>query len=628
MKKWHKFISVLSLTILLAACGSEDKPLDTDGDGVPDASDVFPQDRSEQKDTDEDGVGDNADAFPENPDETLDTDDDGIGNNTDEDDDGDDVDDADDAFPLDSTETEDVDADGIGDNTDLDLNSTEQNSINLTRLIEKRQVTRFLGPQEDIASQTTPLIINAGDVNNDGHTDTLISYKWYLKDDFRVGIVYLFFGSDQAWPQEIDLNNIPESVSHIRFEKVATATAHTELGYDVKALGDVNADGIDDFAISEPKASIGGLDNVGMAHIVYGRPTWVSDAGEDRIISHQELKDNYTLTFHGEKEDSYFGWSVANVGDVNGDKLNDIAISQPLYPMSTETPTWDGRIFIVLGGDNFKKPTTQAEKSVSILDIKTEDRILISNKDNPRARFGHTIVGLGNFDNDPDGLDDFLVHNLAHKSWMIILSSKNRPANNDLADILGPHGFTVNSEDVMTVTVGNFLADELEANSKTADIAFMPNTRGQMFILKGGVGNWPAEISYDTLSEALGVKAKNDPNEEMGYSMATLPDTDNDGLDELIMASSNAMFDASIQIISAPHDWSNDDFTALTVNQNIKTITDENSELDWSTTVVIGDLNKDGFAEMVISDLSATTINGHFSGQFFVVNGFDEVYEE
>jgi len=53
---------------------------DSDGDGIPDATD---------SDDDNDGVPDDKDAFPLDPDESLDTDGDGIGNNQDTDDDGD-----------------------------------------------------------------------------------------------------------------------------------------------------------------------------------------------------------------------------------------------------------------------------------------------------------------------------------------------------------------------------------------------------------------------------------------------------------------------------------------------------------------------------------------------------------
>ena len=58
-------------------------PVDTDGDGVNDADDAFPNDPTETTDTDGDGVGDNADVFPSDPTETADSDGDGVGDNAD-----------------------------------------------------------------------------------------------------------------------------------------------------------------------------------------------------------------------------------------------------------------------------------------------------------------------------------------------------------------------------------------------------------------------------------------------------------------------------------------------------------------------------------------------------------------
>ena len=77
-------------------------------------------------DTDGDGVLDWMDAFPNNANEWEDLDGDGIGNNADLDDDGDSCDDNMDWAPLNSTECFDTDGDGIGDNADLDpwLNNT------------------------------------------------------------------------------------------------------------------------------------------------------------------------------------------------------------------------------------------------------------------------------------------------------------------------------------------------------------------------------------------------------------------------------------------------------------------------------------------------------------------------
>ncbi|WP_320838437.1 thrombospondin type 3 repeat-containing protein [Zhongshania sp.] len=96
---------------------------DSDGDGVPDSDDAFPNDPTESRDNDLDGIGDNADndddndgvndtddAFPLDPNESEDRDGDGIGDNSD-------------AFPDDSSESSDSDDDGVGDNSDSCANT-------------------------------------------------------------------------------------------------------------------------------------------------------------------------------------------------------------------------------------------------------------------------------------------------------------------------------------------------------------------------------------------------------------------------------------------------------------------------------------------------------------------------
>lgn len=153
-------------------------PSDRDGDGCPDATDTFPDDKTECVDSDSDGVGDNGDVFPNDPDETVDTDKDGVGNNRDncddvsnvdqkdqdgdklgdvcdpdrdgdgvvntsdlfpddpaesKDSDGDGVGDNADAFPLDASETVDTDSDGVGDNGDNCATTPNQDQKDLDK---------------------------------------------------------------------------------------------------------------------------------------------------------------------------------------------------------------------------------------------------------------------------------------------------------------------------------------------------------------------------------------------------------------------------------------------------------------------------------------------------------------
>jgi hypothetical protein len=83
MKK-IKVIVIVSIILLIGfLSGCETSAKDTDGDGHPDETDAFPNDRTEWLDSDSDFVGDNSDDFPDDPNESKDTDMDGYGDNAD-----------------------------------------------------------------------------------------------------------------------------------------------------------------------------------------------------------------------------------------------------------------------------------------------------------------------------------------------------------------------------------------------------------------------------------------------------------------------------------------------------------------------------------------------------------------
>jgi hypothetical protein len=112
---------------------------DSDGDGVPNSSDAFPNDPNEWADSDGDEIGDNSDLFPYDADNDIDgdglranedncplvanadqadLDGDNVGDACDSDFDGDGFDNDNDAFPTDDSEWADSDGDEIGDNAD------------------------------------------------------------------------------------------------------------------------------------------------------------------------------------------------------------------------------------------------------------------------------------------------------------------------------------------------------------------------------------------------------------------------------------------------------------------------------------------------------------------------------
>lgn len=118
-------VTLIVIAIMFILTSQNGEGQDSNGDGVLDVEDAFPDDPNEWTDSDGDGVGDNSDEFPTDPTETTDSDGDGYGDNGDEfpnnpyehvDSDGDGVGDNSDEFPYDTTQWSDRDGDGYGDN--------------------------------------------------------------------------------------------------------------------------------------------------------------------------------------------------------------------------------------------------------------------------------------------------------------------------------------------------------------------------------------------------------------------------------------------------------------------------------------------------------------------------------
>jgi hypothetical protein len=687
----YKLSLICILSLALTACGSDSKTLDTDGDGVPDSADVFPSDPKESKDTDADNIGDNTDncltvanteqldqdldgigdacdedidgdgvlnsndALPLDATETLDTDNDTIGDNADNcpqiantdqtntdanfengdtfgdvcdaDMDADNVLNEADVFPLDPNESVDEDGDNIGDNKDLDLtspNNQVENSISLTRLLQTGRATRFIGPQAN--SNPTFLnnqVVNAGDVNKDGFDDMLVSIPGYRQDpttENYTGIAYLFFGG-ASWPQTIDLNNIPEAVPHVIFEKQTTDVSPTRIGYSLAALGDVNGDTIDDFAIGASRADSSTIDNAGAVHIVYGRTSWLADAGDDHTISYSDLKSNYALNFYGDGTDLFLGHSIANIGDFNGDGLSDIAMGQPRY--NSAGATLVGRLYVLFGGAQFNQPVGT---SVNIASIPDNQRVRITGSDEAGWQLGYHILTLGNFDNDADNTHDLVSRTNSGKKYSVIFGQKNPPANIDLTyPMTTHHGFTIESGGAfLDVSMGHLLADA--SNSK--DILFAQGLN--LYIIKGGVGDWLASIDIANLPEEYGITVPTALPSSSYASLVMLPDSNQDGLDEPIISSLNTDDDIGrVQKIENTASWLAEPSTLLTVNSNIQNIMNDDEIENYITSlIVVGDMNSDGQLELVLNAPRTLTINGIYSGDFYVVKGFSEVYPQ
>ncbi|XP_044221590.1 integrin alpha-6 isoform X1 [Thunnus albacares] len=148
----------------------------------------------------------------------------------------------------------------------------------------------------------------------------------------------------------------------------------SSFGYDV-AIVDLNADGWQDIVVGAPQFYMKDRDVGGAAYV------YINKAGRwDRVTP---------LRLNGTK-DSMFGLAVENIGDINQDSYEDIAIGAPYADGGA------GKVYIYHG---------------SAKGINTSPAQILSGKDHNIRMFGYSLAG--NMDLDSNSYPDLAVGSLA-----------------------------------------------------------------------------------------------------------------------------------------------------------------------------------------------------------------------
>jgi hypothetical protein len=143
-------------------------------------------------------------------------------------------------------------------------------------------------------------VAGVGDVNGDGYADIVAGAPGATIDGMSdSGLVRVYWGSAEGIAAR------PSSI-------VRGATGGERFGDTVSALGDVNGDGMGDFAVAAPNSSPGGRRRAGAVSIFVGRTSGPV------MMPHRTLE--------GRMNDDQLGRSMSGAGDVNGDGFSDMLI--------------------------------------------------------------------------------------------------------------------------------------------------------------------------------------------------------------------------------------------------------------------------------------------------------------
>lgn len=657
--KTSLYISTLLCALLLTACGSSgSSEADTDGDGVVDSQDAFPQDAKESKDTDSDGVGDNSDNCPTdanthqtNTDANFDNGDD-LGDACDKDDDADGVLDIDDAFDLDPTETVDSDTDLIGDNKDLDIGNNNPAAAQLVRIFETDRATLFVGAEgQDKAGL---MVTNAGDINGDGKDDLAVGVRYStLGGGIKAGAVYIFFGSATPWPTEIDLLDVPDQVEYVVIVGLNSYDSSNNLGSGITMLGDVNGDGISDLLVGGSRYYLSSsISDSGEAYLIFGRESWLADAGDDHIITMAELKSQYAITYQGQIQYGALGERVSAAGDVNGDRYNDFLISEYGYRGAVGPEYATGRVHLVFGGEELQPPAGDGSGVLNIDgSLPTARTVIVTDRigsDPDRegvldTLIGDEVLGAGNFDNDLNNYADIVVTSIDRNKVYVLFGQETWPAVINLPTIEAGKGFIFEAPSASSevgigqhIAAGDLNGDSIPeliisqpAQVDPEDDSDTPKAEGEVVILKGGVGNWPANLSLDNLGN-FGSVWNTDEKLSLGSGLAVLPDNNNDGFGELLISAPqpDEADESLIFKVTADASLSPKTLNSTTTDAGVEIIRSLSSDIAGKNMRTLGDHNGDGFNEFVIDIPEADALERTDNGLFYVIQGYSSLYPE
>ncbi|MGH2412164.1 MAG: Calx-beta domain-containing protein, partial [Microcystaceae cyanobacterium] len=172
-------------------------------------------------------------------------------------------------------------------------------------------------------------VSSAGDVNGDGYEDLLIGAPTGSPGGIStLGRAYLVFGKSGGFGTRFNLNQL-DGTNGIELIGVANADGSKggAAGISVQKAGDLNGDKIDDLLVGAPLLNTT-QDNAnnGQAYAIFGTNNWQPFLENGTLNLSSICTNTRVFTFNNPAVNAQLGTAVSSAGDINQDSFPDIVL--------------------------------------------------------------------------------------------------------------------------------------------------------------------------------------------------------------------------------------------------------------------------------------------------------------